>query len=354
MPGPDHPDRRRRPSRRRHPRRPPLLPRHLDTTSGAVPRPRALPAVVYREQSLVAKLLRDLLTDDFATIRIDNPREHRRTLELVERIMPALAAAGEALLQAVSRSSTSTACRARSTRRCAARSGSSRAATSSSTRPRRWWPSTSTPAATSARRPPAGSRTPSSRRTSRRCKEIVRQIRLRDLGGIIVLDFIDMEEKKNRQKVFQAIEQELRRDRAPSKAIQVSDFGLIIVTRKRVKQSLERQLTDQCPYCSGTGTIKSSATICFEILTEMRKLGARPQRSGRAAAGQSGYRARRCRARRPACCGGGADGGQAHRAQARPASPPRTVRRDGAVGAAVSPADTRDRRTSIGRPAGCA
>ena len=93
-------------------------------------------------------------------------------------------------------------------------------------------------------------------------KEIVRQIRLRDLGGIIVLDFIDMEEKKNRQKVYQAIEQELRRDRAPSKAMQVSDFGLIIVTRKRVKQSLERQLTDQCPYCSGTGTIKSGATIC--------------------------------------------------------------------------------------------
>ena len=71
-------------------------------------------------------------------------------------------------------------------------------------------------------------------------KEIIRQIRLRDLGGIIVLDFIDMEEKKNRQKVFQAIEQELRRDRAPSKAVQVSDFGLIIITRKRVKSSLER------------------------------------------------------------------------------------------------------------------
>ena len=102
----------------------------------------------------------------------------------------------------------------------------------------------------------------------------MRQIRLRDLGGIIVLDFIDMEEKKNRQKVQQALEQELRRDRAPSKAVQVSDFGLIIVTRKRVKQSLERQLTDQCPYCSGTGTIKSGATICYEILTEMRKLAA--------------------------------------------------------------------------------
>jgi ribonuclease G len=104
-------------------------------------------------------------------------------------------------------------------------------------------------------------------------KEIVRQMRLRDLGGIIVLDFIDMEEKKNRQKVFQVVEQELRRDRSPSKALQVSDFGLVIVTRKRVKQSLERTLTEPCPYCSGTGTIKSSSTVCYEILTEVKKVG---------------------------------------------------------------------------------
>jgi len=103
-------------------------------------------------------------------------------------------------------------------------------------------------------------------------KEIVRQVRLRDLGGIIVLDFIDMEEKKNRLKVLQAVEQELKKDRSPSKALQVSDFGLIIITRKRVKQSLERVLTEPCPYCSGTGVIKSSSTICYEILSEVKKV----------------------------------------------------------------------------------
>src|SRR5213075_1163290 len=104
-------------------------------------------------------------------------------------------------------------------------------------------------------------------------KEIVRQIRLRDLGGIIVLDFIDMEERKNRQKVFQAVEAELKKDRSPSKVLQVSDFGLVIVTRKRVKQSLERVLTEPCPYCAGTGVIKSSSTICYEILNEVKKVG---------------------------------------------------------------------------------
>ena len=102
----------------------------------------------------------------------------------------------------------------------------------------------------------------------------MRQVRLRDLGGIIVLDLIDMEEKKNRQKVLQAVEQELRKDRSPSKALQVSDFGLVIITRKRVKQSLERVLTEPCPYCSGTGAIKSTSTICYEIFNEVRKIGA--------------------------------------------------------------------------------
>jgi ribonuclease G len=103
-------------------------------------------------------------------------------------------------------------------------------------------------------------------------KEIVRQVRLRDLGGIIVLDFIDMDERKNRQKVYQMFEQETRRDRSPSKAVQVTEFGLIITTRKRVKQSLERQLTEPCPYCSGSAVVKSTSTICFEILAELRKV----------------------------------------------------------------------------------
>ena len=88
-----------------------------------------------------------------------------------------------------------------------------------------------------------------------------------------MLDFIDMEERKNRLKVAQAMDKELRRDRSPSKAVQVAEFGLIVVTRKRVRQSLERQLTEPCPYCSGSAVIKSSSTICYEILSETRRIG---------------------------------------------------------------------------------
>jgi ribonuclease G len=103
-------------------------------------------------------------------------------------------------------------------------------------------------------------------------KEIVRQVRLRDLGGIIVVDFIDMDERRNRQRVMQALEEALRADRAPSKALQFNDFGLVAITRKRVKQSLERTIGAPCPYCTGTGYVKSVNTVCNEIYVEMRKL----------------------------------------------------------------------------------
>jgi Rne/Rng family ribonuclease len=103
-------------------------------------------------------------------------------------------------------------------------------------------------------------------------KEIVRQIRLRDLGGIIVIDFIDMDERKNRQRVMQALEEALRKDRAPSKALQFNDFGLVAITRKRVKQPLEKALGCACPYCTGSGFVKSAQTVSLEILAEARKM----------------------------------------------------------------------------------
>ncbi len=102
--------------------------------------------------------------------------------------------------------------------------------------------------------------------------EIVRQIRLRDLGGIIIIDFIDMDERKNRHKVMAALEEELKSDRAPSKVLQFNDFGLVAITRKRVKQSLERTLSTQCNICAGTGMVKSPVTVCNEIYTELRKM----------------------------------------------------------------------------------
>ena len=107
----------------------------------------------------------------------------------------------------------------------------------------------------------------------------MRQIRLRDLGGIIVIDFIDMDERRNRQKVMQALEEELRNDRAPSKVLQFNDFGLVAITRKRVKQSLERTIGAPCPYCQSTGFVKSITTVCNEIYVEMRKIAKHLERA---------------------------------------------------------------------------
>ncbi|HKE87396.1 MAG TPA: Rne/Rng family ribonuclease [Vicinamibacterales bacterium] len=231
------------------------------------------PAVVYQEQSLVAKLLRDLLTEEYSAIRIDNALEHRRVLELIERIMPSLAPKvklyekeypifEEYGVQAeIDRALRS---------KVWLKSGGSivinqtEALVAIDVNTGRYVGKKS-----------AGRLEDTILKTNLEAvKEIVRQIRLRDLGGIIVLDFIDMEEKKNRQKVFQTVEQELRKDRSPSKALQVSDFGLVIITRKRVKQSLERVLTEPCPYCAGSAVIKSSSTICYEILSEVKKISA--------------------------------------------------------------------------------
>ena len=102
--------------------------------------------------------------------------------------------------------------------------------------------------------------------------EVVRQLRLRDLGGIIVVDFIDMEERKNRRKLNETFEKELLKDRARSKVLQVSDFGLVEITRQRTKKSLERLLTRSCPYCGGAGKVKSNPTMIFDIQREIRRL----------------------------------------------------------------------------------
>jgi ribonuclease G len=102
--------------------------------------------------------------------------------------------------------------------------------------------------------------------------EIVRQIRLRDLGGIIVIDLIDMIEQAHREQVFASLEREIRKDRAKTKVLNISEFGLVEVTRKRSRANLERLLTQPCPYCGGRGRIRSIATICLNLRKELLRL----------------------------------------------------------------------------------
>jgi ribonuclease G len=106
-------------------------------------------------------------------------------------------------------------------------------------------------------------------------QEIVRQIRLRDLGGIIVIDLIDMVEQAHREQVFSSLENEIKKDRARTKLLNISEFGLVEITRKRSRANLERLLTQPCPYCAGRGRIKSVATICLNLRTELLRLRGR-------------------------------------------------------------------------------
>jgi ribonuclease G len=106
-------------------------------------------------------------------------------------------------------------------------------------------------------------------------QEIVRQIRLRDLGGIIVIDLIDMIEQAHREQVFAALDGELKKDRAKTKMLAISEFGLVEITRKRSRANLERLLTQPCPYCAGRGRIKSVATICLNLRKELLNLRGR-------------------------------------------------------------------------------
>ncbi len=229
------------------------------------------PAVVYCEQNVVGKLLRDLLTEDFQAIRIDNPLEYQRVIETVERTLPGLASKvklhnkpfpifEEYGVQAEIDKALKSKVWLKSGGSIVINQTEALVAIDVNT-------------GRYVGKKTAGRLEDTIVKTNLEAvKEIVRQVRLRDLGGIIVLDFIDMEEKKNRQKVLQAVELELKKDRSPSKALQVADFGLVIITRKRVKQSLERVMTEPCPYCSGTGVIKSTSTICYEILSEVKKV----------------------------------------------------------------------------------
>ena len=102
-------------------------------------------------------------------------------------------------------------------------------------------------------------------------REIVRQIRLRDLGGLLVVDFIDMEEEEHRKELVTALEAEMKKDRSKNRMLPVSEFGLVEITRKRQRQSLERALTMPCPYCAGSGRTKSVSTIVLEIRREVLK-----------------------------------------------------------------------------------
>jgi ribonuclease G len=102
-------------------------------------------------------------------------------------------------------------------------------------------------------------------------KEIVYQLRLRNIGGIIIIDFIDMDKPQNRDKVFKALQDALGRDKAKTNVLKISELGLVEMTRKRVRESVTRMSNEPCVYCDGKGHVKSKTTVAYEIFREIRR-----------------------------------------------------------------------------------
>jgi len=105
------------------------------------------------------------------------------------------------------------------------------------------------------------------------CEEVARQLRLRNIGGIIVVDFVDMDKEGNRRKVWDAFQKALSKDRARTNVTKISELGLVEMTRKRTRESLVQLLTEPCPTCEGAGVVKSVTTVAYEILREVRRSG---------------------------------------------------------------------------------
>ncbi|HEV7905057.1 MAG TPA: Rne/Rng family ribonuclease [Pyrinomonadaceae bacterium] len=228
------------------------------------------PTLTHKDLDLVQRILRDQLSDDFAAIRVDSEEEYQNIVEFINRIQPRLVkrvklyTREEPILEAFG----------------------VQAEIDKAIKPRVWLKSggylvinqtealVAIDVNTGKFVGRGGTRLEDTitRTNMEAVDEIARQIRLRDLGGIIVLDLIDMEDRRNRNRVMAALQDALRDDKSPTKVLSFNDFGLVIMTRKRVKQSLERTLCSPCPYCQGAGLVKSAQTVCYEILDEARRL----------------------------------------------------------------------------------
>ncbi|MBN2496282.1 MAG: Rne/Rng family ribonuclease [Deltaproteobacteria bacterium] len=225
------------------------------------------PSKLYQDLDLIRRATRDLFTADVERLLIDDPDEHRNLLEFVRTFMPALASrvelytGREPLFDALG---VEVEIGRALDRKVWLKSGGTividqtEALTAIDVNTGRY----------------VGKHNLEDTITKinlEAVKEIVCQLRLRDLGGIIIIDFIDMERQANREKVFNALQEALAEDRARTNILKISELGLVEMTRKRVRESLLRSLSKTCPYCEGTGRVKSAATMCFEILRAIER-----------------------------------------------------------------------------------
>lgn len=225
------------------------------------------PSMIHQDLDLIARTIRDFFTADTERIVIDSPKDHRRVVDFARQFMPRLKSKvvlfsdkeplfdRQGIEEKIERALE---------RRVWLRSGGyiiierTEALTAIDVNTGRF----------------VGKRSQEEtivRTNLEAAQEVVRQLRLRNVGGIIIIDFIDMEKEGNRKRVYEALKDALKKDKARTNILKISELGLVEMTRQRTRESLENQLLSACPYCDGRGRIKSAVTIAYDVLRAIKK-----------------------------------------------------------------------------------
>ena len=225
------------------------------------------PALIHQDLDLIARTIRDFFTADTEQVVIDSPKDHRRVVDFARHFMPRLKAkivlySGKEPLfehQAIEEKIVKAL-----DRRVWLRSGGyiiierTEALTAVDVNTGRF----------------VGKHNQEDtilKTNLEAVQEVVRQLRLRNAGGIIIIDFIDMEKEGNRKKVYEALREALKRDKARTNILKISELGLVEMTRQRSRESLENQMLRPCPHCEGRGRIKSVPTIAYDVLRAIKR-----------------------------------------------------------------------------------
>ncbi len=226
------------------------------------------PALLYGELDIVKRAARDLFSDDVANITIDDPKEYEKLVKFVEGFMPervkdiSLYDRKEPIFDAYG-----------------IEDEISRSLSRKVSLPSGGYLIIDQTEALTAIDVNTGSFTGKSKDVEETIlqnnleavKEIAYQVRFRNIGGLLVIDFIDMERQSHRDKVYKAFLDVLKHDKAKTTAVRISELGLVEMTRKRTRESLGRTLYEPCFYCDGTGQLQSKNTVCHEILRQIRR-----------------------------------------------------------------------------------
>jgi ribonuclease G len=237
------------------------------------------PALVHRDLDLALRVLRDLFTSDVERLVVDDPAEHARIAEFVEALMPRLASrvhCYEGATPLFEQHGVETKITRALERRVWLKSGGYLIFEQTE--------SLTTVDVNTGRYVGKSDQEETILRTNlEAARQVVQQLRLRNIGGLIVIDFIDMEKAANRRKVSEALQGALKKDKARSHVVRISELGLVQMTRKRTRESLEQLLTTACPTCHGSGRERSVETLAYDALRRVQREAAGASNSTRVA-----------------------------------------------------------------------